>query len=254
MDLHLTDRVFVVTGASGGLGLSCARSIVSEGGKVVVAARREDALADAVAALGTDRAVAVVADLADPDAGSTLVQAAVQQWGRMDGAVVSVGGPPIGSVSSITDAQWRDAFDSVFLGAVRVCRAVREHTESAGSEAAIALVLSTSVKGPVEGLATSNGLRPGLAMLAKTMADEWGPSVRINALLPGRILTSRLEALEESTPDPAATRARYAGAIPLGRYGTPEEFGDVAAFVISPRASYLNGAMIPVDGGLSRSL
>jgi 3-oxoacyl-[acyl-carrier protein] reductase len=158
-------------------------------------------------------------------------------------------------VSSISDEQWRQAFDTVFLGAVRVCRALHDHATMAGTPAAITLVLSTSVKGPVEGLATSNGLRPGLAMLAKTMADEWGSAgIRVNALLPGRLLTTRLESLEASTADPAATRARFSAAIPLGRYGTPEEFGDVAAFVTSPRAGYLNGTMIPVDGGLSRAL
>jgi 3-oxoacyl-[acyl-carrier protein] reductase len=111
---------------------------------------------------------------------------------------------------------------------------------------------STSVKAPLAGLAASNGLRPGLGMLAKTMADELGPQgVRVNGLLPGRVDTDRVRDLDG--PDPAVREAVAAG-IPLRRYGRPEEFGRVAAFVLSPAASYLTGAMIPVDGGITRAL
>jgi 3-oxoacyl-[acyl-carrier protein] reductase len=113
-------------------------------------------------------------------------------------------------------------------------------------------VLSTSAKMPVGNLAVSNGLRPGLAMLAKTMADELGPrGVRVNGLLPGRIDTDRVRELDG--PDPAV-RQRVAEGIPLRRYGEPAEFGRVAAFLLSPAASYVTGAMVPVDGGAVRAL
>jgi len=178
------------------------------------------------------------------------VDAAQQAYGRLDGALISVGGPPPGPALGLSDEQWQSAFDSVFLGAVRLCRAVVEALPAEGGS--IALVLSTSVKAPVSGLAASNGLRPGLAMLAKTMADELGPQgVRVNGLLPGRVATDRLAELDG--PDPAV-RTRADAMIPLRRSGLPEEFARVAAFVLSPAASYVTGVMLPVDGGITRAL
>jgi 3-oxoacyl-[acyl-carrier protein] reductase len=116
-------------------------------------------------------------------------------------------------------------------------------------------VLSTSVKTPMPGLATSNGLRPGLAMLVKQLADELGPQgTRIVGLLPGRIETERIQYLDSLKEDPAAARATAEAAIPLRRSGRPEEFGRVAAFVLSPAASYLTGSVISVDGGAQRGL
>lgn len=245
MDLQLADKVFVVTGASRGLGLASAQVLAAEGARVVLGARSESVLATAQELGG----VGLVADLADPTAPDRLVAAALDRWGRLDGALVSVGGPPAGPALGLTDAQWTGAFDSVFLGAVRTVRAVVPALTDGGS---IALVLSTSVKSPVGGLAASNGLRPGLAMLAKTMADELGPSgVRVNALLPGRVDTDRVRELDG--PDPAV-RTRMAEGIPLRRYGDPEEFGRVAAFLLSPASSYVTGAMVPVDGGALRAL
>lgn len=247
MDLQLTDKVFLVTGGSRGLGLATARELVAEGAKVVLSARTQETVEAAAAELGC---TGVVADLGHPAAAAALVDAAVSAYGRLDGALVSVGGPPAGSAVGLTDAQWQGAFDSVFLGTVRVCRAVVAALPPTGGS--LALVLSTSVKAPVAGLAASNGLRPGLGMLAKTMADELGPhGVRVNALLPGRIATDRLRELDGEDP---AVRARAERTIPLRRYGQPEEFGRVAAFVLSPAASFLSGAMVPVDGGLLRAL
>ena len=247
MDLGLTGRVYLVTGASRGLGLAAATALAAEGASVVLAARDAAAVQSAAERLG---AVGVAADLADADTPARLVTAATEAYGRLDGALVSVGGPPAGPALSLSDEQWRAAFDSVFLGAVRMCRAVVEALPPEGGS--LALVLSTSVKAPVEGLAASNGLRPGLGMLAKTMADELGPrGIRVNGLLPGRVDTDRVRDLDG--PDPAVRESRIAG-IPLRRYGTPEEFGRVAAFVLSPAASYLTGAMIPVDGGITRAL
>ena len=116
-------------------------------------------------------------------------------------------------------------------------------------------MLSTSVKAPIPGLAASNGLRPGLAMLVKQLADELGPNgTRVVGLLPGRVATERVQHLDSLADDPEAARTRAEAAIPLRRSGRPEEFGRVAAFVLSPAASYLTGSMVAVDGGALRSL
>lgn len=247
MDLGLAGRTFVVTGGSRGLGFAGARALVADGASVVLAARDADRVREAADELG---AIGVAADLSDPDAADRVVQVALTTYGRLDGALVSVGGPPAGPALGLTDEQWRGAFDSVFLGAVRVCRAVVAALPPEGGS--LALVLSSSVKGPVGGLAASNGLRPGLAMLAKTMSDELGSrGVRVNGLLPGRIATDRLRELDGDDP---AVRERHEAGIPLRRYGRAEEFGAVAAFLLSPAASYVSGAMVSVDGGAGRAL
>jgi 3-oxoacyl-[acyl-carrier protein] reductase len=251
MDLGLTDRVYVVTGASRGLGRASAEVLVAEGARVVVAARQQDAVDEAVSALG-ERAVGVAADLGDPQTPDRLRGAAQDSFGRLDGALISVGGPPAASAMETTDDQWRQAFDSVFLGTVRLAR---ELARALGEGGALAAVLSTSVTAPVTGLATSNGMRPGLAMTLKMMADELGPrGIRVNGLLPGRLDTDRVRELDAGSGDADATRSRHEESIPLRRYGDPAEFGRVAAFVLSPAASYLSGVMLPVDGGLSRPL
>ncbi len=250
--------MYLVTGASRGLGLATARQLAAEGARLVISARDPDAIEAAAADLRASGAdvLAVPADNADPAAAARLVAAATRHHGRLDGALISVGGPPAGPIMATTDQAWRDAFDSVFLGALRLAaecaRAIVAGPAAGGS---LAFVLSSSVRSPIPGLAVSNGLRPGLAMAAKTLADELGPSgVRVNGLLPGRIATARLRELDAGTGDEAASRARHEAAIPLRRYGEPEEFGRVAAFVLSPAASYLSGVMLSVDGGALRTI
>jgi 3-oxoacyl-[acyl-carrier protein] reductase len=251
MDLQLKDRVFVVTGGARGLGRATVDCLVAEGARVVVSGRSEESLAEAARTLG-DAVVPVVADNADRDTPTRLISAARERWGRLDGGLVSVGGPPKGPVTAIEDDQWTLACESVFLGAVRLSR---ELGGALGDGGSLALVLSSSVKAPLPAMAISNGLRPGLAMVAKTLADELGPrGIRVNGLLPGRIATDRVAELDAATGDPEAARAAAIETIPLRRYGRPEEFGRVASFVLSPAAAFVSGVMLPVDGGMLRSL
>jgi 3-oxoacyl-[acyl-carrier protein] reductase len=252
MDLGLSDRVYVVTGGSRGLGRATAEALVADGARVVVGARSADSLDAAVAELGADRATGVVADLADRDTPQRLVDAAQSAYGRLDGGLISVGGPPAGSVLDTADEAWTEAFESVFLGAVRMARTLVGALDEGGS---VALVLSTSTKAPITNLAISNGLRPGLGMVVKTLADEVGPrGIRVNGLLPGRLETERVQELDAAAGDPEAARRGHEQTIPLRRYGQPDEFGKVAAFLLSPASSFVSGTMVPVDGGLHRAL
>lgn len=253
---QLDGKVYVLTGGTRGLGRATAELLVACGAHVVVSGRDRGRLDDAVAALG-ENALGVIADNADPDVGDAVVAAALHRWGRVDGALISVGGPPTGTVMDTPDEVWTASFESVFVGALRVARAVAEAIQPVpeGPGGSIAFVLSSSVRAPLANLAVSNGLRPGLAMAAKTMADELGPrGIRVNGLLPGRIGTERVDELDASTGDPAGARARAIETIPLGRYGEPEEFAAAAVFLLSPASSFVSGVMLPVDGGMLRAL
>lgn len=246
----MRDRVFVLSGASRGLGFATAEELVAEGAKVVISGRSQENVQRASARLGTARAVGVAADNADPASAERLVATAMAKWGRLDGALISVGGPAPGTAMNSPEEQWRAAFDSVFLGALRLARAAAAACKAGGS---IAFVLSGSVRSPLPNLAISNGLRPGLAGLAKTLADELGPhGIRVNGLLPGTIDTDRVRELAEKSGDPEQFRSRAEAAIPLRRLGAPEEFGRVAAFILSPVASYVTGTTIAIDGGVLR--
>lgn len=246
MDLGLKDRVYVVTGASRGLGNAAARALAADGAKVVISGRDEKSVGAAAEAIGPG-AYGLAADNADPAVARRLIAAARERFGRFDGVLISVGGPAPGFAADNTDEQWQTAFDSVFLGAVRLAR---EAAAELGEGGVIGFVLSGSVREPIPGLTISNGLRPGLAGFAKSLANELGPrGIRVLGLLPARIDTDRVRELDGLSGDAEAARATHESRIPLRRYGTPEEFGNTAAFLLSPAASYLTGLMLPVDGG-----
>ncbi|WP_040161599.1 SDR family oxidoreductase [Nigerium massiliense] len=247
MDLGLTGKVFLVTAASSGLGKATAQQLAAEGAKVFLVARGEEKLAALTADLGEDAAAYLAADLGEPGTAEKVAAAAVERFGRLDGALVSVGGPPKGRVLDVADDTWTEAFNSVFLAAVRTARAV---VAAAAGPVSLAFVLSSSVKSPLPEMALSNGMRPGLAMVLKQLAGELGPQgSRVVGLMPGTIQTARIDFLTGQADDPAQALKDMGAGAALKRVGQPEEFGRVAAFLLSDAASYVTGSMIPVDGG-----
>lgn len=261
MTFGLQDRVFIVTAGSRGLGFAGAKLLVNEGAKVVVAARDEQVLAESIRELGGhDVAVGLNSDLIDPATAERLTAAAIARFGRLDGCLISAGGPPAGGIQNNSEEEWRASFESVFLGPLRVAKAAaaamdQNQADQAGVGGSIVFVLSTSARLPLPGMAISNALRPGLASVVKELADSYGPrGIRVNGILPGRIATDRVFALDARNGSPERTRVKNEANIPLGRYGEPEEFASVAAFLLSPLSSYVTGSLIAVDGGSTRAV
>jgi 3-oxoacyl-[acyl-carrier protein] reductase len=254
MDLGLNGRRYLVGGGSRGLGAAIAEVLIAEGARVAVMARESEELTSTAERIG---ATALPVDLSQADGPQTVVRNALSALGGLDGILVNTGGPPLGTFAAVDEAGWAKAIDGTLLSAIRLIRASLEPLQSS-ADAAILIILSSSVREPVQGIVTSNVLRPGLAGLIKTLVTEINP-IRINGLAPGRIDTDRVRSLDRMRSSEtglsieeiqAQTRAR----IPLGRYGDPPEVGRVGAFLLSPAASYVNGAIIPVDGGMIRSL
>jgi 3-oxoacyl-[acyl-carrier protein] reductase len=254
MDLGLEGRRYLVGGASRGLGSAVADALASEGARLALMARPSGELTARAERLG---ATAVPVDLATPEGPAAAVRTAIDSLGGLDGMLVNTGGPSPGTFAALDDATWSKAIDNTLLSTVRLIRealpALREAVD-----AAIVIILSSSVREPVAGLVTSNVLRPGLNGLIKSLVTEIAP-IRINGIAPGRLDTDRVRSLDEIRASDTGTsveevKAQHVARIPLGRYGEPVELGRVGAFLLSPAASYVNGAVVPVDGGMIRSL
>jgi 3-oxoacyl-[acyl-carrier protein] reductase len=254
MDLALADRRFLVAGASRGLGAAVARALAADGARLALVARESDALRAAAKAV-TGEAIGL--DLSEPDGPAGAVRAAIDALGGLDGLLVNSGGPTPGTFEELDDAAWSKAIAGTLMSSIRLIRQALPHLR-AGRDPAILVILSSSAREPIPGLVTSNVLRPGLAGLIKSLASEIAP-IRINGLAPGRFDTDRIRVIDEalatrSGKDVETIKAETIARIPLGRYGDPDELGRVAAFLLSPAASYLTGVILPTDGGMIKSL
>jgi 3-oxoacyl-[acyl-carrier protein] reductase len=255
MDLGLDGARALIGGGSGGLGGAIATALAGEGARVALVARPSDRLDAAVGRLAGS--VAVDTDLATADGPAQAVDRAVAALGGLDLVLVNSGGPPTGDFEDLDEAAWTRAIDGTLHSALRLIRAALPHLRSS-DRPAILIILSSTAREPVPGLTTSNVLRPGLAGLVKTLTAEIAP-IRINAIAPGRVATDRIKEIDAMTAartgtTPEDVAAATVARIPLGRYGDPLEIGRLGTFLLSPAASYVTGAIVPVDGGLVRSL
>lgn len=257
MRIDLTGKRALVLGASGGLGSAIARGLGEAGARVAVSARSADKLDSLFPDHGACPKLA--ADLGEPGVGRALAARAVEALGGVDILVNNSGGPPPTSALGATDAQWRRGFDAMVMSLVELTGALvpgmRERRWGR-----VITVASSGVVAPIPNLALSNSLRAALLGWSKTLASEVaGDGVTVNMVLPGRIATSRVEALDRAASERTGRsveeveRAALA-AIPAGRYGTPDEFASAAVFLASPQAAYVTGSTIRVDGGALRNV
>lgn len=253
MDLGLDGKVAVVGGSSKGLGRASALALARERARVAICARSEADLAATAAGIAREtgaEVLAVPADWRSAEGIDRVVAAAAERFGGIDILVHNTGGPPLGTFADLTDEDWLTGFEAVTLSFVRAVRAVLPYMR-AKRWGRIVSIQSVSVKQPVGGIDLSNGTRPGVAGLMKSiMPDLARDGITINLVLPGAFRTARAAA---GDPEAVTRRDAIAAAIPLGRVGEPAELGDVVAFLASERASYITGAAYQVDGGSTRS-
>jgi 3-oxoacyl-[acyl-carrier protein] reductase len=260
MDLGLKDRVYLVAASSKGLGYGIARALAGDGAKVSLCSRSGDEVKAAAESLAKETGAEVIGtpcDVTKPVDIQNWVDVTVGKWGKLDGLVVNAGGPPAAYFKELTDEQWQSAFELTLMSTVRMVRAALPQMSDGG---AILTVTSSSIIEPIPRLGLSTVMRAGVAGLVKTLADELaGDGITVNNLIPGRIDTDRVAALDKGVANrlgitPEEARERSLKTIPLGRLGTIDDFGAAGAFLLSPAASYITGATLRVDGGKTRAI
>lgn len=257
MDLQLTDRVAIITGSSQGLGLASARALVDEGARVTICARTSEKLDAAAAGLRTaagsaDRVHTVVADVSTPDGAERVVTETIKQFGRVDILVNNVGKATGTDIVDTTDEDWHAAFDQTLFPAVRMSRLVVPHMRKQGS--GVILMIASIWGRESGGRMTYNAVKAAEISLAKAMAGQLAKdNIRVNSLAPGSILIEGGSWWKRMQDEPKGTTDFMKREIPSGRFGKGEEVGAVVAFLSSPKASWITGSCITVDGGQSRS-
>src|SRR5260370_1408827 len=252
MDLGINGKVAVVAAASQGLGRACAQALAKEGARVATLSSRQEELDKVGKEIGAELPIGCnLAVGAEIDAAIGTVR---EKLGPVSILVNNCGGPPAGTFDTITERQWAESFEQVFLSALRLTRAVLPMMRAA-KWGRIVNIVSSSVEQPIPGLIVSNAFRPALAGWAKTLSAEVAvDNVLVTCVAPGRILTSRTEVLDRAAAEKSGRpieqiRAERVVAVPLKRYGTPEEIGAAVAFLASERASYMTGSVVRIDGG-----
>lgn len=248
MDLHLQDKVFIVSGGTSGLGAAVAAGLVGEGARVVVCSRSGERVRRTVLALG-DRASGVAADLIDWDTPARLIDHTRQTFGGLDGAFVSHGGPVPGLAADLDDERLRTALESAVVAPIRLIREIVRELSPGG--AVVALTSSTAPE-PMPGMAGSNVARAAVHGYVKTLAAEAAArGIRVNALVPGPFATARLEQLQGRGTEycEAATRP-----TPLGGPADPDDLVATACLLLSTRSGFVTGAAWTVDGGRRRTM
>ena len=259
MDLGLNGKVAMIAGASRGLGFAVAQVLAREGAHVSIASRDEKAIREAGCRIGSPNVLASSVDVKSAEGIQYWTEATVQRFGGIDLLFTNSGGPPAGATMTFDDGAWGEAAELLLFSALRMVRAAVPSMQARGG-GSILMSTSSSVKEPIANLGLSTVLRSSVSALAKTLALELAASnIRVNQIVPGRIDTDRVRQLDELNGKKQGISADQAkkksiGGIPLGRYGEPEEFGRVAAFLLSSAASYITGATVQVDGGLIRSV
>jgi 3-oxoacyl-[acyl-carrier protein] reductase len=260
MNLGLTGKRALVTAASKGLGRAVAAALLAEGCRVCISSNNEQRIEATARELSTPGGYvrAMAADIADADACARLFTWTVQELGGLDILVNNTVGPPPGGVLDIDEAQWLHGFESILMSAIRLSRAAIPLMRS-DKGGAIVNLASLSAKQPIDGIAISNTYRPALVGMAKTLAREAAPEVRVNNIATEHILTDRIRdvagriwAIEGETVEETIERKGHE--VPLGRYGTPRELANAVVFLASDAASYITGVTLAVDGGLDRGL
>jgi 3-oxoacyl-[acyl-carrier protein] reductase len=260
MDLGLTGQVALITGGSKGIGLATAKQLREEGCKVAIVARSQESIDAAVAELGGgDDVLGLRGDMGETDDVERVTAEAIEHFGQVDVLVTCAGSSPGGLVEDLTDEQWMSSLNLKFLGYVRSCRAILPHMRERGSGSIVLVVGNDGLK-PSFWELTPGAANAADQNFAAAIADQYGPlGLRINTVNPGPVATERWEGLEKQmakdrdvTQDQAHDLA--VGSIPLGRICTAEEVANLVAFIASPRASFVNGAHVPIDGGQRKAM